>query len=80
MQAKSDKTPTDKAKLDYNEHNPFEICGETFSPIYRGAPAIKCSFCGSSFHPKSKGIVCTVCELGEVGLPSNGRNSINLRK
>ena len=80
VQAKADKTPTDKVKLDYSEHNPFEICGETFTPIYRGAPSIKCAFCGTNFHPKSKGIVCAVCDLGEVGLPSNGRTSINLRK
>jgi len=80
LQAICDKTPVDEVKLEYNEHNPFEICGQSYTPIYRGAPAIKCSFCNTSFLPKFKGILCPTCEIGEVGLPSNGRNSVNLRK
>ena len=30
-----DKNPTDSHKLQYDEHNPFSICGASYKPIYR---------------------------------------------
>jgi coatomer protein complex subunit alpha (xenin) len=32
-----DKTPVDEHQLNYDEHNPFDICAASFVPIYRGA-------------------------------------------
>ena len=30
-----EKTLTDAHKLNYDEHNPFDICGASYKPIYR---------------------------------------------
>lgn len=30
-----DKNPTDSHKLQYDEHNPFAVCGASYKPIYR---------------------------------------------
>jgi len=31
----SEKTPTDACDLKYDEHNPFDICAASYTPIYR---------------------------------------------
>lgn len=62
-----DKTPTDTVKLDYDEHNPFTVCGLSFKPIYKGSPAVKCPFCQTSYLPEHKGKVCAMCEVAEIG-------------
>jgi len=80
LQAMCDKTPQDEAQLEYDEYNPFEICGQSFTPIYRGSPSLKCSLCQTAFLPKYKGVLCSICEIGEVGANSSPRTSINLRK
>nr|CAD7196149.1 unnamed protein product [Timema douglasi] len=67
-----DKNPTDEHQLQYDEHNPFAICGRTYRPIYRGRPEEKCPLCGASYQPQFKGTVCTVCTVAEVGKETIG--------
>ncbi|XP_026322907.1 coatomer subunit alpha isoform X2 [Hyposmocoma kahamanoa] len=62
-----EKTPTDEHQLLYDEHNPFNICGISYKPIYRGKPEEKCSLCMASFLPEHKGKLCTVCGVAEIG-------------
>ncbi|KAG6451217.1 coatomer subunit alpha isoform X2 [Manduca sexta] len=62
-----EKTPTDEHQLFYDEHNPFNICGISYKPIYRGKPEEKCSLCGASFMPEHKGKLCPVCGVAEIG-------------
>ncbi|XP_047539702.1 coatomer subunit alpha isoform X1 [Vanessa atalanta] len=62
-----EKTPTDEHQLLYDEHNPFNICGLSYKPIYRGKPEEKCSLCGASFMPEHKGKLCPVCGVAEIG-------------
>ncbi|GBP06275.1 Coatomer subunit alpha; Proxenin [Eumeta japonica] len=62
-----EKTPTDEHQLLYDEHNPFNICGITYKPIYRGKPEEKCSLCSASFFPEHKGKLCPVCGVAEIG-------------
>ncbi|KFM76440.1 Coatomer subunit alpha, partial [Stegodyphus mimosarum] len=33
-----EKNPVDQHQLQYDEHNPFAICGQSYKPIYRGKP------------------------------------------
>merc|ERR1712045_366799 len=40
-----DKNPTDEHKLDYDEFNPFDICAESYTPIYKGEEKVECAFC-----------------------------------
>ncbi|XP_046405576.1 coatomer subunit alpha [Ischnura elegans] len=67
-----DKNPTDEHQLQYDEHNPFSLCGQTYKPIYRGKPEEKCPLCGASYFPAYKGTICTVCTVAEVGMDCIG--------
>ncbi|XP_014673558.1 PREDICTED: coatomer subunit alpha-like [Priapulus caudatus] len=62
-----DKNPTDEHQLIYDEHNPFNLCGISHKPIYRGKPEEKCPLCQTSYLPEHKGALCTVCSVAEVG-------------
>lgn len=57
----------DEHSLEYDEHNPFNLCAVTYRPIYKGKPEEKCPLCGASFAPQYKGTLCTICEVAEVG-------------
>lgn len=65
-----DTNPKDEMALQYDEHNPFTICGYSYKPIYRGKPEEKCPLCGASYFPHYKGSLCNVCEVAEIGLDS----------
>lgn len=57
----------DEHTLQYDEHNPFNLCAYTYRPIYKGKPEEKCPLCGASYNPTYKGVVCNVCEVSEIG-------------
>lgn len=59
--------PIDEHTLQYDEHNPFNLCAYTYRPIYKGKPEEKCPLCGASYNPSYKGVVCNVCEVSEIG-------------
>lgn len=58
---------TDEHTLEYDEHNPFNLCAITFKPIYKGKPEEKCPLCGASYQPTFKGTLCNVCEVAGIG-------------
>jgi coatomer protein complex subunit alpha (xenin) len=70
--AACEKNPQDEARLNYDPRNPFIVCGATFTPIYRGSKDVICPYCGSHFVPETKGSICPVCELAEVGADASG--------
>ena len=35
--------------MQYDEFNPFDICPETYTPIYRGQENECCPFCGAKY-------------------------------
>lgn len=67
-----DKNPVDEHQLQYDEHNPFAVCGQTYRPIYRGKAEEKCPLCGASYMPQFKGTVCAICMVAEVGKDTLG--------
>lgn len=67
-----DKSPTDAVDLDYDQHNPFNVCGKTYKPIYKGSPMVKCAYCSAAYVPSLEGQVCTVCRVGKIGGTSIG--------
>ncbi|XP_033632852.1 coatomer subunit alpha-like [Asterias rubens] len=62
-----EKNLTDAHKLNYDEHNPFDICAATYKPIYRGKPVEKCPLSGTCYLPEFKGSICRVTQVTEVG-------------
>ncbi|KXS19763.1 coatomer subunit alpha [Gonapodya prolifera JEL478] len=76
VQQLCESNPTDEITLDYDQYNPFVICGQTFTPIYRGSPVVACPFCGASYQPDYKGKVCAVCELAQIGASASGLQAL----
>uniref|UniRef100_A0A8C3LMD3 COPI coat complex subunit alpha n=1 Tax=Chrysolophus pictus TaxID=9089 RepID=A0A8C3LMD3_CHRPC len=69
-----EKNPTDTYQLNYDMHNPFDICAASYRPIYRGKPVEKCPLSGACYCPEFQGQICrvtTVTEIGKdvIGLP-----------
>ena len=62
-----DKNPTDEHKLDYDEHNPFDICGASFVPIYKGSECVTSPLSGAKYVPQFKGEVCRVDGVSQIG-------------
>ncbi|KAG2199316.1 hypothetical protein INT47_012950, partial [Mucor saturninus] len=62
----------DEVTLDYDQYNPFVVCGLSFEPIYKGSPKSTCPFCQASYKPEYAGKVCTVCEVSQIGSSASG--------
>lgn len=55
-----EKNPTDTYQLNYDMHNPFDICAASYRPIYRGKPVEKCPLSGACYCPEFHGQICRV--------------------
>lgn len=64
--------PVDEVPVAYDEHNPFTVCGASYTPIYRGRPEENCPLCQASYLPQYKGTICQVCDVAEVGKAAHG--------
>ncbi|XP_026645773.1 coatomer subunit alpha [Microtus ochrogaster] len=62
-----EKNPTDACQLNYDMHNPFDICAASYRPIYRGKPVEKCPLSGACYSPEFKGQICRVTTVTEIG-------------
>lgn len=62
--AACEKTLTDAHQLNYDPHNPFDLCAASFVPLYRGRPVEKCPLSGACYCPTYKGQICRVTQVG----------------
>jgi len=62
-----DKNPTDEHKINYDEHNPFDICAASFVPIYKGSECVISPLSGAKYLPEFKGEVCRVDGVSQIG-------------
>jgi coatomer protein complex subunit alpha (xenin) len=67
-----EKNPVDEHPMEYDERNPFSVCGKSYKPVYAGKPSVKCPFCGASYSPQFKEVLCGVCTVSEVNKDSMG--------
>ncbi|XP_041377788.1 coatomer subunit alpha-like [Gigantopelta aegis] len=65
--AACEKSSTDEHELKYDQHNPFDICAATYTPIYRGKPVVRCPLSGACYLPEFKGQICRVTKVTEIG-------------
>ena len=72
MLAAAEKEGRNALSLSYDELNPFSIDASNLVPIYVGSPSVKCAYCSATYAPSDKGSVCSVCNMGEVGLETLG--------
>lgn len=61
--AACEKTLTDAHQLNYDPHNPFDLCAASFTPLYRGRPVEKCPLSGACYCPTYKGQICNVTQV-----------------
>jgi len=66
--AACEKSLTDAHQLNYDPHNPFDICAASYTPLYRGRPVEKCPLSGACYCPKYKGEVCRVTQVSSKPL------------
>ncbi|KAK2540018.1 Copa [Columba livia] len=62
-----EKNPTDTYQLNYDMHNPFDICASSYRPIYRGKPVEKCPLSRACYCPEFHGQICRVTTVTEIG-------------
>lgn len=67
-----EQNPVDEVKINYDQYNPFVICAQTFVPIYRGSPVVKCPYCSASYVPACDGQLCNVCGISKIGATGTG--------
>lgn len=63
---------TDAHTLNYDERNPFVVCGISFTPIYKNRPSIECPYCHTHYLPAHAGKLCPTCQLSEIGKETSG--------
>ncbi|KAI8377703.1 coatomer protein alpha subunit [Radiomyces spectabilis] len=72
IQSVCERNLRDEIELEYDQYNPFVVCGITFEPIYKGSPQVNCPFCQASYKPEMSGKLCTVCEVAQIGANGSG--------
>ncbi|KAK7944327.1 hypothetical protein WMY93_000055 [Mugilogobius chulae] len=65
--AACEKNLTDAHQLNYDAHNPFDLCAASYVPLYRGRPVEKCPLSGACYCPTYKGQICRVTQVTEIG-------------
>lgn len=70
--AAGDRNPRDAVDISYDEHTAFQICSATFTPIYRGSPAVHCPYTDAAFLPEYRGQLEPLARLTQIGAPASG--------
>ncbi|GAA5941494.1 hypothetical protein JCM10213_006105 [Rhodosporidiobolus nylandii] len=71
----ANKYPRDAVEIDYDLHQPFDVCPASLTPIYANAPSVEDPFTGARYHPQFAGQVCAVSGVSEVGKSASGLRS-----
>lgn len=69
---KSELNARNEHSLNYDERNPFVLCCQTLTPIYRGSELLRCPYCQAAYLPKFKNQLCATCQLSQIGLETLG--------
>ncbi|KAI8910981.1 coatomer WD associated region-domain-containing protein [Gorgonomyces haynaldii] len=59
----------DETQLQYDQFNPFSLCGQTLTPIYLGSQEVQCPLCATHYTSDLNGQVCTTCQVSKIGHP-----------
>jgi coatomer protein complex subunit alpha (xenin) len=69
---KSEQQGRNEFTIDYDERNPFSLDCASLRPLYKGTPAVKCSYCAASYGVEHRGKLCLICGISSVGLDTVG--------
>ena len=73
--ASANRNPRDAVEIDYDLHQPFDVCPASLTPIYPGAPSVEDPLTGARYHQKFAGTLCKVSGVTEVGRSASGLKS-----
>jgi coatomer protein complex subunit alpha (xenin) len=74
-----EQTPENAHKINYDERNPFFICGYSFSPIYKGNTSTQCPYCSTHYLPEHKDKLCNICGIAQIGKAAGGLQLVHER-
>jgi coatomer protein complex subunit alpha (xenin) len=63
---KSEQMARNEHSIDYDERTAFSVDPVKLTPIYKGQPSIRCSFCSSIYSPEFKDTLCVTCGVSLV--------------
>lgn len=70
---KSEQNGRNLLQINYDERNPFKLDINSLQPIYKGSQSpLLCSYCGSATVTAEKGSLCTLCNIGSIGVETVG--------
>ncbi|KAL7694845.1 putative SCL-interrupting locus protein [Plasmopara halstedii] len=64
---KAEKEARNEHAIDYQDSKPFVLDARNFTPIYLGEPDVRCPYCAAAYHQQSKGSLCDVCGISNIG-------------
>ena len=70
--AAGDRNPRNAVDIDYDEYTAFEICGASYTPIYKGSPSVRCPYTDAMFLPQYQGSLDPLTQLTEIGAVASG--------
>lgn len=72
LKARADTIASDAIDIDFDPHSEFDICAGSYSPIYRGEPAVSEALVGARYKLEFRGKICLITEVTSIGAPSSG--------
>lgn len=76
---KSEQMARNEHSIDYDERTAFSVDPIKLTPIYKGQPSIRCSFCNSAYGPEFKDILCATCGVSLVRYLILGQGIVALK-
>ncbi|KAJ6495248.1 coatomer WD associated region-domain-containing protein [Mycena sanguinolenta] len=70
--AAGDRNPRNTVEISYDEFTAFDICAASFTPIYKGSPAVHDPYTNQAYLPEFKGKLDPLAQLAEIGAVASG--------
>lgn len=72
IRSRADTIASDAVEIDFDPYAEFDICAASFTPIYKGSPAVLEALVGAKYKPEFSGEICRVTEITSIGAPASG--------
>jgi len=73
----SEKAPAESVDIKYSDTEAFNLCCESFTPLTKQLPSVRCPFCQSHYRPQNEGQLCKTCNLSKIGAEATGLRVFN---
>ena len=70
--AAGERNSRDAVEIELDEFTPFDICGASFAPVYRGQAVVRRPYTDAAFKSEFRGLLDTLITLTEIGAAVSG--------